>query len=69
MAHELGHYLGLYHVQESDGRQDTLSDTSPEHSNLMQAMPSPDAITLSQAQVRVARRHPVFVLTDLHAPP
>lgn len=69
MAHELGHYLGLYHVQESDGRQDTLSDTSPERSNLMQAMPSPDAITLSQAQMRVARRHPVFVLTDLHAQP
>jgi hypothetical protein len=69
MAHELGHYLGLYHVQESDGRQDTLSDTSPERANLMQAMPSPDAITLSQAQMRVARRHPVFVLTDLTPQP
>jgi hypothetical protein len=60
LAHELGHYLGLFHVLEQDGRADDLSDTSADRPNLMQAMPSPDALTLSDSQIHIARRHPIF---------
>jgi hypothetical protein len=60
LAHELGHYFGLFHVLEQDGREDNLSDTSPDRLNLMQAMPSPDAVTLSDSQIHIARRHPIF---------
>lgn len=62
LAHELGHYLGLYHVNEADGRQDTLTDTSPDQANLMQRFPSAAALVISAGQIRIARRHPVFVL-------
>jgi hypothetical protein len=64
LAHELGHYFGLYHVIESDGRQDRLSDTSPDQSNLMQMAPSPDALTITDGQRQIARRHPVFTLAS-----
>ena len=60
LAHELGHYLGLYHVAENDGRQDMLTDTSALSPNLMQATPSPTATTLSDSQIAVARRHAAF---------
>jgi hypothetical protein len=62
LAHELGHYLGLYHVSEADGRQDTLVDTPPDRRNLMQRLPSAEALGLSSSQVDIARRHPVFVI-------
>ncbi len=59
LAHELGHYLGLYHSVESDGTQDTLADTSED--NLMNFRPflakSPQ---LSVGQSRVMRRHPAI---------
>ncbi len=61
MAHELGHYLGLFHVQEADGREDSLADTYPGRPNLMQAMPSPSDTALSDSQIAIARRHPMFV--------
>jgi len=61
LAHELGHYLCLYHVSEVDGRQDTLTDTSPDAANLMQKSPSADALVISASQGRIARRHPVFI--------
>jgi hypothetical protein len=57
MTHELGHYLGLYHVAEHDGRQDMLTDTAESLPNLMQVTPSPAATTLSPSQISVARRH------------
>jgi hypothetical protein len=57
IAHELGHFLGLYHVLEADGTEDQLVDTDPRAPNLMQRMPSADATGLSQEQVRVMRRH------------
>jgi hypothetical protein len=60
LAHELGHYFGLFHVLEQDGRSDNLSDTSADRPNLMQAMPSPNARTLSDSQIHIARRHPIF---------
>jgi hypothetical protein len=57
IAHELGHFLGLYHVLEADGTEDQLVDTDPHAPNLMQRMPSADATSLSPEQVRVMRRH------------
>jgi hypothetical protein len=57
MAHELGHYLGLFHVREADGREDVLADTSQETPNLMQARPSAGATTLADSQIEIARRH------------
>jgi hypothetical protein len=60
MAHELGHYFGLYHVTEHDGRQDMLVDTVMSEPNLMQATPSSSATALSQSQIELARRHPAF---------
>lgn len=60
IAHELGHYLGLFHVHEADGREDTLADTRVDEPNLMQALPHADATTLSENQVAIARRHPAL---------
>lgn len=57
LAHELGHYLGLYHSVESDGTQDTLTDTGAD--NLMNYRPFLSGSTqLSAGQSRVMRRHP-----------
>jgi hypothetical protein len=63
MAHELGHYLGLYHVKEADGRQDDLSDTDTAALNLMQVTPSASAMALSQSQIDIARRHNAFAVS------
>ena len=63
LAHELGHYLGLYHVVEADGRQDALSDTGAGDPNLMRATPSATATVLSPSQIGVARRHDAFART------
>lgn len=51
LAHELGHYLGLFHADpSSDGR-----------GNLMQPNPSlASARGLTSEQVRVLRSHPIF---------
>jgi hypothetical protein len=57
IAHELGHFLGLFHVREADGREDVLADTSPDLPNLMQAQPSTAATGLAETQIAVARRH------------
>ncbi len=57
MAHELGHYLGLYHSVEADGRADVLDDTDA--SNLMNARPTEAmARGLSRQQATIVRRHP-----------
>lgn len=57
LAHELGHYLGLYHSVEADGRRDLLSDTDGD--DLMNAVPTlASARGLSPQQVAVMRRHP-----------
>jgi hypothetical protein len=63
MAHELGHYLGLYHVAEPDGRQDALADTDVSDANLMRATPSPAATALSASQIAIARRHSAFAVS------
>ncbi len=49
MAHELGHYLGLYHSVEADGTTDQLDDTDA--SNLMFFRPS-------ESQGELVRTHP-----------
>jgi hypothetical protein len=57
LAHEIGHYLGLYHVIEADGLADQLDDTGPD--NVMH--PNPElatAVGFSPSQGRVMRMHP-----------
>jgi hypothetical protein len=57
IAHELGHYLGLYHSVEEDGTADLLDDTSA--NNLMNYRPSTTgASSFSASQFRIMRRHP-----------
>jgi hypothetical protein len=58
LAHELGHYLGLFHSVEADGEtEDTLADTDGR--DLMIARPSLAlARGLMAAQVAVVRSHP-----------
>jgi hypothetical protein len=56
-AHEIGHYLGLYHAVEADGTTDQLSDTGPD--NLMNYDPSLSTATgLTPEEGEVMRRHP-----------
>lgn len=57
LAHELGHFLGLYHVEEADGRKDHLADTTAATRNLMWRHPHPQATTLSDQQRLVLRSH------------
>ncbi|HEY0712416.1 MAG TPA: hypothetical protein VGF45_07070 [Polyangia bacterium] len=56
IAHELGHYLGLYHSVEADGTTDQLADTDAD--NIMSASPLATKTGFSAAQFRVMRRHP-----------
>ena len=57
IAHELGHALGLYHVQERDGQRDHLDDTALP--NYMHHTPlSADALGWSDAQIHVMHHHP-----------
>lgn len=57
LAHELGHYLGLYHTVEKDGGTDQLDDTDQD--NIMFSNPQQaNAIGFSPAQGRVMRMHP-----------
>ena len=59
IAHELGHYLGLYHTVEADGTLDQLADTDAH--NLMFARPlDAEAQDFSPAQFQVMRRHPAI---------
>lgn len=60
LAHEVGHYLGLYHTVEADGTLDQLDDTSAVADNLMYFQPSVASATgLSATQGEIARRHPL----------
>jgi hypothetical protein len=63
MAHELGHYLGLYHAVEADGSTDQLDDTGA--ANLMFHQPGTEAATgLSPTQAVVMRAHPAVARLD-----
>lgn len=63
LAHEVGHYLGLYHSTEKNGTtHDTLSDTEDDHaSNLMFWAYSPAQKELSSDQGYVIRSHPLVL--------
>jgi len=66
LAHELGHFLGLYHTVEASGAQDLLSDTDSH--NLMSSLPAAaDSSGLSAKQVLVMRSHP-YVYSVLTLP-
>lgn len=59
LAHELGHYLGLFHSVEADGTLDQLADTDA--NNLMYYDPlTLSAPAFSASQFRVMRRHPAI---------
>lgn len=59
LSHELGHYLGLYHTVEADGREDGLADTGPD--NLMNPDPlAPRSAGLTAGQLAVLLRHPLW---------
>jgi hypothetical protein len=59
LAHELGHYLGLYHSVEADGTVDQLDDT--DETNLMYYSPlTVAAPAFSASQFQVMRRHPAI---------
>lgn len=58
IAHELGHYLGLYHSVEENGQADAIADTGAD--NLMHFRPfSVATAAFTPGQFRVMRRHPV----------
>lgn len=57
LAHEIGHYLGLYHTVELDGLADTLDDTTAD--NTMNPRPTlATAAGFTPSQGRVMRMHP-----------
>jgi hypothetical protein len=57
LAHEVGHYLGLYHTVEQDGLTDPLDDTGPD--NIMHFNPErATAVGFSPAQGWLMRMHP-----------
>ncbi len=60
LAHELGHYLGLFHTDDTQLGEDQLPDTQPGfRSNLMHREPSGSVLT--NQQIAILRRHPSVV--------
>jgi hypothetical protein len=66
MAHEVGHYLGLFHSTEQGSElHDTLSDTPEDDpSNLMFWAHSPDEQLISDHQGIVMRSHPLVLAEE-----
>lgn len=79
VAHEVGHYLGLYHTSESSGNQhDPIPDTptcdgggcSPEHDdNIMTGGGGADRSILTEGQAFVVKQHPLCVPTQFTVEP
>lgn len=63
IAHEVSHYLGLYHSTEKDAVwHDTLLDTAEDDpANLMYWAYSADQVAISEAQAWVLRSHPLVL--------
>jgi len=70
-AHEMGHFAGLWHTSDFNGRADVISDTEvcadpsqndcPDRRNLMfPVVPTSGLLELTPGQVGVARRSPFF---------
>ena len=65
LAHELGHYLGLYHSVEADGSTDQLDDTDAQ--NVMYFRPSEVTATgFSASQAELIRAHAWLVGPSSH---
>ena len=66
MAHEVGHYLGLFHSTEKDAIfHDTLDDTEDDDwGNLMFWGWSAEQELLSEGQSYVLRSHPLVIPDD-----
>jgi hypothetical protein len=64
-AHEIGHYLGLYHTVERDGREhDPIADTADDDtSNIMYWTGGSTRHRLSDGQGAVMRLHPLVEAT------
>lgn len=63
IAHELGHFLGLYHTVEAaaagaEALQDQLADTDGDPKWLMHWSPGPGSAALSPEQMRILRASP-----------
>ncbi len=65
LAHEIGHYLGLYHSTERDGSGDNLPDTKTgDASNVMFWAAAYPHATFSPGQSVVMERHPLIAPPD-----
>jgi len=63
IAHEISHFLGLYHTTEKSGSvHDTLDDTAEGDSvNLMHWAYAPEKLEISEQQGTVLRSHPLVL--------
>lgn len=59
LAHELGHFLGLYHTVEADGTRDQLDDTHTDNAMYFDPLVA-SAQGFSPGQIQVMRRHPII---------
>lgn len=69
LAHEIGHYLGLYHVSDSINGPDVLSDTDiADELNLMNKAPFAfgGLPTLTPQQVQILRLSPLVTNNGVH---